>query len=80
MTMRYINPRFIIIIIIIIIIHPNMVMVSQTVAELCRFNGFQNGSRLPSWGVFDYRIRIRIHTAYCATHMRDLYANGCLTV
>jgi len=28
---------------------PNFIKIGQTVAEIWRFNGFQNGGRPPSW-------------------------------
>jgi len=28
---------------------PNFIKIGQTVAEIWRFNGFQNGDRSPSW-------------------------------
>jgi len=28
---------------------PNFIKIGQTVAEICPFNGFQNGGRPPSW-------------------------------
>jgi len=28
---------------------PNFIKIGQTVAEIWQFNGFQNGSRPPSW-------------------------------
>jgi len=28
---------------------PNFIKISQTIAEIWRFNGFQNGGRPPSW-------------------------------
>jgi len=28
---------------------PNLIKISQTVAEIWQFSGFQNGSRPPSW-------------------------------
>jgi len=31
------------------VIVPNFIKIGQTVAEIWRFNGFQNGGRPPSW-------------------------------
>jgi len=31
------------------VIMPNFIKIGQTVAEMWRFNGFQNGGRSPSW-------------------------------
>jgi len=31
------------------VIVPNFIKISQTVAKIWRFNGFQNGGRPPSW-------------------------------
>jgi len=31
------------------VILPNFIKIGQTVAEIWRFNGFQNGGRPPSW-------------------------------
>jgi len=31
------------------VIMPNFVKIGRTVAEIWRFNGFQNGGRPPSW-------------------------------
>jgi len=37
---------------------PNFIKIGQSVAEIWRFNGFQNGGRPPSW-IFEIKILYR---------------------
>jgi len=40
------------------VIRPNFIKIGQTAAKTWRFNGFQNGGRLPSW-ICEIRIFLR---------------------
>jgi len=41
---------------------PNFIKIGQTVAEMWRFNGFQNGDRPPSW-ILEIRIFVTVGEA-----------------